>query len=94
MSVKQKGRTLFRKPSYYGGPAALRPGWTATLVVLGILFIATLITVPIMWVTAVGCRNTANNMSVPHQWAATSGCMIQVDGRWIDIEQYRVVEQP
>ena len=36
------------------------------------------------------CAIVADQMGVPHQWGFWTDCMIQVNGRWIPLDSFRV----
>lgn len=94
MSTTEK-TTIFHKTSHYsfGKQWQWRAGWVAAFVVGIVLALALSIGTSAMWVVKTKCRNQANNMGFPYSWSVTSACMIQVEGRWVSIENYRIVQQ-
>lgn len=38
------------------------------------------------------CRSMASAMEFDYSWGPLQGCMIEVDGRWVPLQNYRVGE--
>lgn len=38
------------------------------------------------------CDAKASEQGLEHQWGPFKGCLIKVDGRWIDYDKWRVME--
>ncbi len=45
-----------------------------------------------VWVSSAQCRQQADKMGVPHSWGVVQDCMVQVDGKWIKMDAYKVVK--
>lgn len=43
----------------------------------------------VYWTHSVKCENVAEKMGVPHSFAWFQGCLIQVKGKWIPLQNYR-----
>lgn len=38
------------------------------------------------------CREKAAAQGLEHQWGPAKGCLIKVDGKWIDYDKWRIME--
>lgn len=38
------------------------------------------------------CISKASVQGLEHQWGPFKGCLIKVDGRWIDYDKWRIME--
>lgn len=38
------------------------------------------------------CDSKASEQGLEHQWGPFKGCLIKVEGRWIDYDKWRVME--
>lgn len=38
------------------------------------------------------CDSKASVQGLEHQWGPFKGCLIKVDGRWIDYDKWRIME--
>lgn len=67
--------------------------WWGVFVVLGLALIAAVLVLVSLAIffDRPSCEATARAMEVPHQWEFWTGCMIQVDGRLIPLDAYKVV---
>lgn len=39
-----------------------------------------------------GCDSKAAAQGLEHQWGPFKGCLIKVDGKWIDYDKWRITE--
>lgn len=39
-----------------------------------------------------GCESKATAQALEHQWGPFKGCLIKVEGKWIDYDKWRVME--
>jgi hypothetical protein len=61
----------------------------AALVVTGFLVAVFAITIPF---EVASCHSKADRMEFQSDWGVMTGCMINVDGQWVNISSYRVGE--
>ncbi len=40
----------------------------------------------------VTCESKAGKMALPYSYGLIEGCMVQVDGHWVPLESYRVID--
>ena len=38
------------------------------------------------------CDSKATEQGLEHQWGPFKGCLIKVDGKWVDYDKWRVME--
>lgn len=61
---------------------------------IGAVFFAVLIAGLVsfcMLAAQAGCSAQATQMNVPHTWGVWSDCMVQIDGKWVPLSNYRQV---
>jgi hypothetical protein len=46
----------------------------------------------IVWSQSAQCSAQGTKMGVPSSWGFIQDCMVQVDGRWIRMDAYRIVK--
>lgn len=72
-------------------------GWGGLTAIIGLMLAAVLALVLFIVVAFAffgdrpSCDATARAMEAPHQWGFWTGCLIQVDGRLIPLDAYKVV---
>jgi hypothetical protein len=61
------------------------------LIILGSIFGVLAVVIAIaMHFAAIGCEVRGNAMGLPSQWGFYTDCMVQVDGKWIPLDKYRI----
>lgn len=61
------------------------------LIILGSIFGVLAIIIAIaMHFAAIRCEVMGNAMGLPSQWGFYTDCMVQVDGKWIPLDKYRI----
>ena len=70
---------------------------TDLVIPLGVVFLVMIgfvcvIFVPIGWAGYAQCASQASKMDVPYSWGILQDCMVQLDGKWIPLDSYKVVK--
>lgn len=47
---------------------------------------------PVAALESYACSSQANKMRLEHSWGPLQDCMVRVDGRWLPLANYRVIQ--
>ena len=56
------------------------------------MLVLALLTVVTYVPASISCDSRATKMGMPFSYGLLEGCMVRVEGRWVPIEAYRVID--
>ncbi len=62
------------------------------IIFLSVLLVV-LFCVGALWFRYAQCHNRAEMMGFDAEWGITTKCMIKVDGQWLPMSRYRVIDE-
>lgn len=62
-------------------------------IMFGVLLLAVMVIgIPVALAARGACASQAAKMDVPYSWGPLQDCMVQIDGKWILLDAYKVVK--
>lgn len=81
-----------RSEGYFGSHWETR-GWVVAIAVtLTVAGVVVSMSWAVLWAAQKSCANTAEVLGIDYRWRVIGGCFLEVDGRFVPKDNYRINE--